>query len=265
MKRVHRRPGHVHSSRWFWCHYRDVVERSPGQLRVHFPKTACRRFAALFWVFPIVALAACGGEKGGDDVSSISAKPSSAPPSSTPDVETRSPCFEGASGDCLTNSELNDEVRRLTEEIKRTIIQNQGDVNWARDAVNAYEGYANLALTRGRSAAASPGAGVRIGFVDNDIHPEHPDFAASETGVTKRFFRLQQEEFVRELVFEPAHGTAVASAAAGLTSGIAWGADLHVLSSGTSQDLISVPNVRAYEDFLGSCRHFKSQFWTRYG
>jgi len=94
------------------------------------------------------------------------------------------------------------------------------DQNWARDEVNAY---AHVGLMKGGSAAASPGAGVHIGILDTGIDLNHSDF----TGVGVGSLALQDGAGAAEQpFFSPSHGTSVASAAVGLTSGIAWGAEM---------------------------------------
>ena len=175
-------------------------------------------------MLPLVVLAACGGSGGGGEGGGRER--------STPkqqDVETKRdavtvPCFKTASGDCLSSNELNEAVETLTDELKRSIINQQGDANWVRDAVNAYEAYAHLAISKGDAAAASPGQGVTIGFIDSGIHTDHPDFT-KETAGKKVLTGAAGDD-----ALSPAHGTAVVSAAAGWTSGIAWGANIRMIA-----------------------------------
>ncbi|WP_236619802.1 S8 family peptidase [Candidatus Synechococcus spongiarum] len=79
---------------------------------------------------------------------------------------------------------------------------------------------------RGPTAGASPGAGVHIGLIDSGIHLEHPDLSGRGVGRRETFL----PEAPDELPFDVSHGTSVASKAVGLTSGIAWGADMTMLA-----------------------------------
>ena len=89
--------------------------------------------------------------------------------------------------------------------------------------------YANVEVLKG--AAAKPGAGVTIGFIDSGIDQDHPVF--SGTDVTERFMGGATDETGAKF----SHGTAVASiAAAGQIAssnaawGVAWGADIAMFS-----------------------------------
>ena len=152
------------------------------------------------------------------------------------------PCLRTHSGECLTNRELAERARRLTNAIRTTTRSVPGGSdNWARDAVNAYEAYANLHIVKGGAAAAAPGSGVNIGFVDSGIHTEHPDFAGS--GVVEWITPRSADE----PLFSKSHGTSVASAAAGLSSGIAWGANVIMYSSRDTQTVRGILNLPASE------------------
>jgi len=166
---------------------------------------------------PLILLASCGS----NDSDSTTSNP------------TTSNCIKIHSGACLTNAELGKEARQLTTALRTNIRRfrglsgnNPGPQNWARDEVNAYEAYAHVNLMKGGSAAASPGAGVHIGILDTGIDLNHPDFAGSGVGS-----RVLQDGAANEPLFSPSHGTSVASAAVGLTSGIAWGADMTMFSA----------------------------------
>ena len=194
------------------------------------------KFSRVVLALPLILLAACGG--GGDDIDydddDYDYSPPSDPSPEPPDVTTV-PCLDTASGDCLTNAEFTQRARELTTALRRSIRSVPGaSQNWARDAfgennsagVNAYEAYANLYLVKGGTAAASPGKGVHIGILDTGIDLGHPDFAGVGTGS-----RRLQEGAASEPLFSESHGTAVASAAVGFTSGIAWGADITMFSA----------------------------------
>ena len=95
--------------------------------------------------------------------------------------------------------------------------------------MNAGLAYANVEVLKG--AAAKPGAGVTIGFIDSGIDQDHPVF--SGTDVTERFMAGATDETGAR----SSHGTAVASiAAAGQIAssnaawGVAWGADIAMFS-----------------------------------
>ena len=189
----------------------------PFSLFQNFPRAAL--------ALPLVLLAACGG--GGDgDSDSTSTRPGG-----------RGNCLQTHDGGCLTNSELAERARRLTNAIRTTTRRVPGGSdNWARDQVNAYEAYANLHIVKGGRAAAAPGQGVHIGILDTGIDLGHPDFAGVGTGS-----RRLQEGAAREPLFSESHGTSVASAAVGFTSGIAWGADMTMFaakSPSSSRDFV---------------------------
>ena len=174
---------------------------------------------------PLVLLAACGGPPIGDEdpdstnsTSSTSTRPGD-----------RGSCLQTHDGNCLTNSELAEQARQLTNAIRTATHRRVpgSSNNWARDQVNAYEAYANLLIVKGGRAASAPGQGVHIGFVDSGIHTEHPDFSSVGAG-SREIIVIDSED---ESFFTDSHGTAVASAAVGLTSGIAWGANITMFSS----------------------------------
>ncbi|MXW39808.1 MAG: S8 family serine peptidase [Synechococcus sp. SB0668_bin_15] len=166
-----------------------------------------QKFSRTALVLPLILLASCGGS---DDSDSATAR-----------------CLKTHSGDCLTEPELANRARQLTTAIRKNLRSSPGGAqNWARDAVNAYEGYAHVHLMRGGTAGASPGAGIHIGILDTGIDLKHPDFAGMGTGS-----RQLQEGAKREPLFSESHGTAVASTAVGFNSGIAWGADMTMFSA----------------------------------
>ena len=177
------------------------------------PFSLFQNFPRVALALPLVLLAACGG--GGDED----------PDSSSARGGGR--CLQTHDGDCLTNSELAEQARRLTNAI-RTATRGLpgGSNNWARDQVNAYKAYANLHIVKGGRAGSAPGQGVNIGILDTGIDLTHPDFAGVGAGS-----RQLQEDAAREPLFSESHGTAVASAAVGFTSGIAWGADMKMFSA----------------------------------
>ncbi|MXY62337.1 MAG: S8 family serine peptidase, partial [Synechococcus sp. SB0665_bin_28] len=127
------------------------------------------------------------------------------------------PCFKVSDGDCLTNTELGERARQLTEELK-DINYDQINNAWGRDseaanalkwtaeAVNAHQAAAHLALAHGDGALNEE---VTIGFIDTGIHEDHETFD----------YVSVDEEFlpgaVDEAPYETSHGTAVASLAVG--------------------------------------------------
>ena len=178
------------------------------------PFSPLQNFPRAALVLPLVLLAACGGGDGDSD--STSTRPGG-----------RGNCLQTHDGDCLTNSQLAERARRLTNAIRTATRRVPGGSdNWARDQVNAYEAYANLHIVKGGRAAAAPGQGVHIGILDTGIDLGHPDFAGVGTGS-----RRLQEGAAREPLFSESHGTSVASSAVGFTSGIAWGADMTMFSA----------------------------------
>ena len=204
---------------------------TPGQELKPAFRGSFKPFGALFPVVCLMLLAACGGGGGGGggNGSGDGSAPEQQDVPAERNVVTKPgaaavPCFETASGDCLSSNELNEAVKTLTDELKRSIISRQGDANWVRGAVNAYEAYAHLAISKGEAAAASPGQGVTIGFIDSGIHTDHPDFTQTTSG--KRILTGAGDDDH----LSSAHGTAVVSAAAGWTSGIAWGANVRMIS-----------------------------------
>ena len=180
------------------------------------PFSPLQKFSRTALALPFVLLlASCGGGGGGDEEEGGGGGIS------------RTRCLETHSGDCLTEPELDRRASQLTTAIRSTVRSVPGgSQNWARDAVNAYEGYAHVHLIRGGTAGASPGAGVHIGILDTGIDLGHPDFAGVGTGS-----RILEEGAAREPLFSESHGTAVASSAVGFTSGIAWGADVTMFSA----------------------------------
>ena len=179
------------------------------------PRSPLQKFSRTALALPLILLASCGGG-GSDDSDSAT----------TPGGDTTR-CLKTHSGHCLTEPELAARARQLTTAMRNSVRSIPGGAqNWARDAVNAYEGYAHVNLMRGGTAGASPGAGVHIGILDTGIELGHPDFAGLGAGS-----RTLEESAAREPLFSESHGTAVASAAVGVTSGIAWGADMTMFSA----------------------------------
>ena len=203
------------------------------------PFRKCSRSA---FVFPLaLLLAACGGSSGGggDSSNGDGGRGSS----------TQTPCLQADGGDCLTNEELAARRSQIADAIQRaTRSVARGSENWARDAVNAYEAYANLRIVKGATASALPGSGVTIGFVDSGIQKEHPDFAG---GRVVEYFDKRSAD---EPLFSQSHGTQVASAAVGLSSGIAWGANATMYSSRNTQTVSGILNLPAseYQSILNS-------------
>ena len=127
------------------------------------------------------------------------------------------PCFKVSDGDCLTNTELGERARQLTEELKDINYDQINDawghdpeaanaLKWTAEAVNAHQAAAHLALAHGDGALNEE---VTIGFIDTGIHEDHETFD----------YVSVDEEFlpgaVDEAPYETSHGTAVASLAVG--------------------------------------------------
>ena len=179
------------------------------------PSSLLQKLSRIALALPLILLASCAWFKEGDEEEGGGGSVS----------QTR--CLETHNGDCLTEPELAERARQLTTAIRNSVRSAPGGAqNWARDAVNAYEGYAHVNLARGGTEGASPGAGVHIGILDTGIALGHPDFVGVGAGS-----RALEEGAAREPLFSESHGTAVASAAVGLTSGIAWGADMTMFSA----------------------------------
>ena len=196
---------------------------------------------------PLLVLAACGGGGDGGSGSRSTPKQQDVPVPTQQDVipppdavAVTVPCFETASGDCLGRNELNEAVTGLAKELESSLIDQQGDgAHWVREAVNAYEAYTHLAITKGDTAADRPGQGVTIGFIDSGIHVNHRDFTQENEGKRVLTGAAGEDGISRD------HGTAVVSAAAGRTSGIAWGANIRMISgqgtdANSNSDLISL-------------------------
>ena len=218
----------------------QVMHSSKENGSTFFPHKVLRAALAL----PLILLASCGGGGNGSNGDG-----------STPSSSTQALCFfDTSSGKCLAQSELNNEIKRWTKYIRDDLNKISG-MNWSRDLVNAYEAYAHLAISRGEAAWESAGQGVKIGFVDTGIHTEHPDFAGIGTG-SKELFVLdspdQDKQAKDEHPFSRSHGTAVASAAVGWDSGIAWGATIKMFSSRDTQnpDLIVNLTPHLYQTVL---------------
>ncbi|MYK91838.1 MAG: S8 family serine peptidase [Synechococcus sp. SB0669_bin_8] len=195
------------------------------------PFSPLQKFSRTALALPLILLASCGG--GGSDDSDFA------------NGGGTTHCLKTHSGDCLTEPELADRARQLTTTIRNTVRSIPGGAqNWARDAVNAYEAYAHVHLMRGGTAGASPGAGVHIGIIDSGLHPEHPDFSGPGAG-RREWFHPEARD---ESLFSPSHGTAVASNAVGLTSGIAFGADMTLLATqSVDPRLLLIPSKELYQ------------------
>ena len=152
---------------------------------------------------PLILLTACGGGGGGGG--SITAK------------EQPEPCFNTATGECLTNAQLGAEARRLAEtvrgrytsEVNRVWGHSPGMTNaliWTAEAINAHQAAAHLALAHGDAYLDEE---VTIGFIDDGILASHETF--DYVDVTEKLLLGAVDQGLDEF----SHGTAVASIAVG--------------------------------------------------
>ncbi len=162
---------------------------------------------------PLILLAACGGGGGGG--STTANQPRSPGPGNPP--QQPEPCFNTATGECLTNAELGTAVRRLAETAKgRYTSEVNGAwghssrminaLTWTAEAINAHQAAAHLVLAHGD---AFLGEDVTIGFIDDGILATHETF--DYVDVTEELLAGAVNQGLDEF----SHGTAVASIAVG--------------------------------------------------
>ena len=143
-------------------------------------------------------------------------------------------CFETAEFGCISASQYEEELERLTETHSAKISD-----RWELAAIQAGQAYANLELAQGSDA--EPGAGVTIGLIDSGIDTEHYVFSGKT--ISEEFFHGAVDERGGKF----SHGTAVASVIGaqpqsiiyinglpfrsdGTNHGVAWGADLKMFA-----------------------------------
>jgi hypothetical protein len=203
--------------------------------------TACALAAAL-----LLALGGCSG--GGSSVgprSQALGSPGEPPPSR---------CIQVRLGLCQPPDVFNANAKDAAEIYRLDpTFANQ----WGLDTIRAHWAYAHVNLLKG--AAAEPGSGVTLGFVDSGIDVTHPMFHGKT--VTEQFLPGASNETGEDF----SHGTAVASVAAGsplispfvdTSQGVAWGANvaMFAIPIGSGDDPYAPITAQGINDF--------SAFWA---
>ena len=190
--------------------------------------------SAFVWVVAAGLVAACGGGGGGGGSATGDGSATGTSTSVSPSVPACVATLEG----CLTQSAYRQRTSQIASSY-RADAYFRGRNQWELGLINADEGYAHLALSRG--STVKPGSGVTVGVIDSGIDTGHPAFANKRVaevftgGATDERVDCTPQDNVRDGLGSPcySHGTAVASVLAADRTGIAhnphgvaWGADL---------------------------------------
>ena len=208
-----------------------------------------------------LVLASCGGGGGPVKQPNTQAAPeiqSPEPPSpQEPQLPPAGDCITLHDGTCLSQPDFDASAQRLA---LNHANHHQFGSQWGLEAIGAEHAYAHVNLLKGD--AATPGAGVTIGFIDTGIDRDHPVFAG------KSVSEVFMGDAMDETGAESSHGTAVASVAAGIRAphlpafvphGVAWGADIAMFAiplgqgdgtySPISLDVLAAVDAGSAQDF----------------
>ncbi len=210
----------------------DADVNAPGN------QVAARKKQAGFLAPLLLFLAACGGGNNGAVQPAPPLLPQPAPPLDLPP----GPCeIDTADLGCLSMARYAQERDRIAGRIEALPAY---QAHWGYQQTGIARAWAQLQLKHG---AARPGAGVRVGIIDDGIRQQHPAFSGA--AVSERFYGGAGEA---STTFTPepggretaSHGTQVASVliaqgGAGLVGnfiGVAPGVRLHMFTVPSTRD-----------------------------